>query len=85
MFAFFFNAFVDHTPSAYVYVYLNGDVVEHISNYANYGDSGNNRQLIGFWTMNLHANDQVYLSNGVSRSIYIDEDRGMYWMSIRLN
>ena len=80
LFMFFFNAEV-HSKYGLIQVNLNGDDVEYIDHYS---DSGRGRQLIGFWSLNLKANDQVYINNVVSNSTFIDGHDGMYFMGYRI-
>ena len=81
LYVFFFNADIK-SSSAYFTVYLNGDVARHFNHY---DDAGNQRILSGFWSMKLDANDEIYLSNSISNSIYIDSYHEMYFMGYRLN
>ena len=84
LYIFFFNAVVN-SALAEVDVYLNGGYVEAIAHNDDAGSYGKTRQLTGFWSMNLKANDEVYLHNAYSDSIYISDWNEMYFMGFRLN
>jgi len=76
---FIFNCFVYRSPPiAMIDIYVNGVEYQRFLDYDNNEDDGeNSRQFTFTFSVELKANDELYLRNGYSNSIYHDDDQPM--------
>jgi len=77
---FFFNGFIwPYSNSGEIKVYLNDAEKLHFWNNANYESQAKDRQLSVFWSMSLNRDDEMYLYNPISDSLWNDADNRMYF------